>query len=233
VRPAFSHVCASACGRYAAALTPAGLHTFGLDWTGSHVKGGRHLATRRHAPHPAPPTHVTALAFTCGHAPRLAVATSDAPLVLFDVEALAPAAWLQAHAALSKKLAAVDGHVEFLACQPQLDHASEQAHDRVHDDGGYGCIVVASRRMFCIVQLDRVRAGVEVAGWGIERRVRAKLKPVFAGDPPDGPARLCNFRGIALGVAWAGERELIVAEGDPRQARAQLPPPLEMRVYGE
>jgi hypothetical protein len=203
-------------------VTPSGVHTFQL---------------RAPSGHNPPPTsmplslgdatlYVTAMSFTASGR-HLAVSTTDCPLQLFGSETLVPQAWLQGNVLLTQKLVAVDGHIDVITARPGSSRGCVEGADE------FGTIVLSSRKAFCIVCLDRVKGGAEVGGWGIERRDRKRIKPVFVGDPPGGVARLLRYRGVALGLAWLSRDELLVVEGDRERAMRMLPAPLVLRNYGE
>ena len=229
-----SRLLSSPCGRYLAAATHTGLHTFSLGPDGE----AKLLASRTHPAAPAPPTHITAMAFLPGSS-HLLVATSESPLALMPVATLVPEAWLQRHSALSQKLAALDGAVTSLAVQPASHTPTPSSKRKTAtnstDEESLGRVFLASRRMCCMLHLDALKAGAEVSGFGVQRPPRQRAKPVFQGDPEGAAARLwpCEGAQVVLGATWPEAPRLVVIEGDRDTVRLSLPPPLDLKLYGE
>ena len=236
--PGIGQLLCSPCGSFLAASTDSGLHTFQVDSAGQVTR----LATRNHAKAPAPPTHITAMAFTA-HCTHLLVASSEVPLAVMPVATLVPESWLQGNAALMQKLSALEGHITTCVVQPPeglgSHHAARRKSASNADSGtaeaALGCAYVASHRSCCTLQLDALRAGAPVGGAGVHKPPRQRVKPPMQDDAPDAPARLwqCERGKVVFGAVWPEAQQLIVVQGDRERAQLQLPAPLDLQLYGE
>jgi hypothetical protein len=229
ILPAVSHIACSPCGRYLAVAGSAGISTYLIESSSSHkclasLPRSSGSAGLGRLGHKNPQIFhdgavITALQFS-GDGELLAVASTEVPLQLLSVHTLVAEGWLASHHGLQQKLDALEGHIESLAWQPG-------------SQSGAGSLIVASKRMFCWVCLDQVKAGAAVGGWGIEKEMRKATKAAFLGDPVGSTARMLLFEGVGLGVHWLCAGQVLLVEARKERWVQHLPAPLALKKYGE
>jgi len=206
VRPPFSQLLASACGRWLLATTPTSTHLVDLAAAAYH---GRVPLTPADGP-------VTAAAFAPDGA-TLALATTEHKLALFDCATLAPAVWLRQRADVALKLGTLPGFVTGISFRP----------------GSCDDLLLHSHGATCHVSLGALRDSGAAAPGERKKRHRGRHKPAVVGDARGAAVRVMPQHGVCLGAAFVSASAAVLVEADWAGVLQQLPPPMALRVYGQ